>query len=135
MSNERNIYITKRDMARLEQLLVVTPRAKNVEELEEELSRAVVVPSEQIPASVVTMNSKVRFMDEVSGEESEVTLVYPQDANVDEGKVSVLAPVGSALLGLSVDEAIEWPMPTGKKRKFKIISVLYQPEAAGRFDL
>lgn len=135
MSTERTIYVTERDMTRLERLLVVTDRAKNVVDLEEELGRAVVVPSEKIPPSVVTMNSKVRFRDEVTGEESEVTLVYPHEANADEGKVSVLAPVGAALLGLSVGEAIEWEMPTGKTRKFRIIAVLYQPEAAGHFEL
>ncbi len=122
-------------MSRLERLLTVTHKTKNVIALEEELGRAVTVPSDQIPANVVTMNSKVRFRDEVSGEESEVTLVYPQDANADEGKVSVLAPVGSALLGLSAGQTIEWEMPTGKTRKFKIVSVLYQPDAAGEYDL
>ncbi len=135
MNFERTIYVTERDMTRLERLLAVTHRAKNVEDLEEELSRAVVVPSEKIPADVVTMNSRVRFRDEVTGEESEVTLVYPQEANASEGKVSILAPVGAALLGLSVGAAIEWGMPTGKVRKFKIVAVLYQPEAAGNFDL
>lgn len=122
-------------MTRLERLLAVTHRAKNVVDLEEELGRAVVVPPEKIPANVVTMNSKVRFRNEVTGEESEVTLVYPQEANVNEGKVSVLAPVGSALLGLSVGETIDWEMPNGKVRRFKIVAVLYQPEAAGNFDL
>lgn len=135
MVTEKSIYVTERDMSRLERLLSVTQKTKNVTDLEEELGRAVTVPSEKIPANVVTMNSKVRFRDEVTSEESEVTLVYPQDANANEGKVSVLAPVGSALLGLSVGEAIEWEMPTGKIRKFKIVSVLYQPEAAGHFEL
>lgn len=132
---EKQIYITDKDMARLEKLLKVTQKTQNVLDLEDELSRAISVPSEKIPADVVTMNSKVRFKDEVTGEESEVTLVYPQEANADEGRVSILAPVGAALLGLSIGQAIEWTMPTGRKRKFKIISVLFQPEAAGRFDL
>lgn len=135
MSAARNIYVTERDMARLERLLAITNRSKNALDLEEELSRAVVVPSDRIPPHVVTMNSKVRFRDENTGEESEVTLVYPQDANPSEDKVSILAPVGAALFGLSVGETIEWQMPTGKTRKLRIIAVLYQPEAAGNYDL
>lgn len=135
MTAEKNIYVTERDIARLEKLLSGAHQGKNVTDLEEELGRAIVVPSEEIPPNVVTMNSKVRFRDELTHEESEVTLVYPRDAKVDEGKVSVLAPVGAALLGLSVGETIEWEMPTGKVRKFKIVAVLYQPEAAGHFEL
>ncbi len=135
MNLKENIYVTDRDRTRLERLLSVSKKTKNVTDLEEELDRAISIPSEKIPATVVTMNSKVRFKDEITGEESEVTLVYPQEANIDENKVSILAPVGSALLGLSVGESIEWTMPTGKKRKFGIIAVLFQPEAAGHFNL
>lgn len=134
MTAERTIYVTDRDLKRLERLLLASRQSRNVLDLEEELGRAVVVPSENIPPNVVTMNSKVRFRDETTGEESEVTLVYPSEANADEGKISVLAPVGAALLGLSVGEAVDWEMPTGKTRRLKIITVLYQPEAAGNFD-
>ncbi len=135
MATSRSIYVTEQDMARLERLLASTQATKNVEDLEEELGRAVVVAPDQIPPNVVTMNSKVRFRDEATGDESEVTLVYPTEANAADSKVSVLAPVGAALLGLSVGQTIEWTMPTGKVRKLKIVAVLYQPEAAGRFDL
>lgn len=135
MGAEKTIYVTKPDALRLERLLAMSKRTENVEALEEELSRASIVASEEIPANVVTMNSKVRFRDEVTGEESEVTLVYPPQSDVNEGKVSILAPVASALLGLSIGQAIEWPMPNGKTRSFKIVSVLFQPEAAGQYDL
>jgi regulator of nucleoside diphosphate kinase len=135
MGSDKTIYVTQPDVVRLERLLAMSKRTDNLEALEEELSRASIVASEEIPANVVTMNSKVRFRDEVTGEESDVTLVYPQHSDVNEGKVSILAPVGSALLGLSIGQAIEWPMPNGKTRSLKIVSVLFQPEAAGQYDL
>ncbi|MCY1459732.1 Regulator of nucleoside diphosphate kinase [compost metagenome] len=62
-------------------------------------------------------------------------MVYPKDANADEGKISILAPIGSALLGLSVGEKIDWPAPGGKTLKLELLAVEYQPEAAGDFDL
>jgi regulator of nucleoside diphosphate kinase len=80
------------------------------------------------------MNSRVRFEDLDSGEQLEVTLVYPRDADVDQSKVSVLAPVGSALLGLSVGQSISWPLPGGKSRHLRVVGVTYQPEAAGDMD-
>jgi regulator of nucleoside diphosphate kinase len=131
----KRIYLTELDVSRLESLLAVSQKTKNVLDLEEELARAVVVPVDEIPADVVTMNSKVRFADQATGESSEVTVVYPRHADVEAGKVSVLAPIGTALLGLKVGETIEWTMPTGKTRKLEIINVLYQPEAAGDTDL
>ena len=86
--------------------------------------------SHQIPADVITMNSTARFMDETSGKEFELTLVYPDDALMSsDGTVSVLAPVGSALLGLSVGQAIEWPLPGGRKMSLRVLAVTYQPEA------
>jgi regulator of nucleoside diphosphate kinase len=103
--------------------------------LEEELGHAVVVDSTTVPSDVVTMNSRVWFEDLDTGEQLEITLVYPSDADVDQGKVSVLAPVGSALLGLSVGQSIEWPLPGGKSRQLRVVSVNYQPEAAGDLDL
>lgn len=127
MGAAKNIYVTEQDMGRLERMLAASSRTPNIEALEEELSRAVTVPEEQLPLHVVRMNSQVRFKDSSTGEESDVTLVYPQDAKVEEGKVSILAPVGSALIGLSVGEEIEWPMPNGKIRKLQIVSVHFEP--------
>ena len=89
---------------------------------------AVVVEPTKIPPDVVTMNSRVRFEDLDTG-------VYPKDADVNEGRVSVLAPVGSALLGLSVGQSIQWPLPGEKNRHLRVVSVTYQPEAAGDLDL
>ncbi len=138
MTTNRTVFVTRQDFDRLTQLLEshVSRRDKSaLTALEEELGRASVVESTKIPADVVTMNSRVRFEDLDTGERSEVTLVYPQDGNVDEGKISVLAPVGSALLGLSVGQSISWPLPGVKTRNLRVVSVTYQPEAAGDLDL
>jgi regulator of nucleoside diphosphate kinase len=132
---EQTLYLTQKDFERLENILPTVPESDNILKLEEELARAVVVPSDQIPADVVTMNSRVRFFDESDGREMTVTLVYPSQADASAGKVSVLAPVGSALLGLSVGQSIEWPLPDGRKKILSIKEVLYQPEAAGDLHL
>ncbi len=134
MAKERKIYVTETDLSRLE-ALVDNSSVPNIEALRDELSQAIVVRSENIPPDVVTMNSKIRFRDMDTGEESEMTLVYPGSANVEKNQISIMAPVGSAVFGLSVNDEIEWPMPSNKKRALKIISILYQPEAEGRYDL
>jgi regulator of nucleoside diphosphate kinase len=134
MAPERNVYVTENDLARLE-AIVNGGSSTTLELLHDELLRATVVRSQEIPPNVVTMNSRVRFRDLETNEESEATLVYPGSADVDAGRLSITAPVGAALFGLSVGEEIEWPVPNGKTRKLKILDVLFQPEAAGRFDL
>jgi len=98
--------------------------------LEKELDRASIVPSAKIPANVVTMNSKVRFKDTTSEKSFIMTLVYPKNAG-QEGTISVLAPVGSALLGLSVGQNISWPKPAGGEMQMMIEEILYQPERDG----
>jgi regulator of nucleoside diphosphate kinase len=138
MSDTRTIYVTRQDKTRLEALLGGPISGRNqeaAEALESELVQAKVVAPEEIPADVVTMNSKVRFVDEGSADERVVTLVYPRDSDPAEGKISVLAPVGAALLGLSVGQRIEWPVPGGRVKRLRIAEVLYQPEAAGDSDL
>ena len=130
-----SIIITQLDLQRLERLLAglqdVTP---GVEALEHELARAKVVAHNKVPAGVVTMNSRVFCREEGSGKEYHLTLVYPQDAGPS-GTVSILAPVGSALLGLTVGQQIDWQTPAGKLIKLTLLAVEYQPEAAGQFDL
>ena len=105
-----------------------------VEALYEELGRATVVPPQQIPPGVVTMNSMARCIDDSSGKVFELTLVYPAQADMSKGNVSILAPVGSALLGLSVGQTIEWPVPAGRKIRLRVLEVVYQPEAVGDYD-
>ena len=94
------------------------------------VARAVVVPREQIPRDVVTMNSRVEFENETTGERREVTLVYPREADIAAGKISVLVPVGTALLGLRVGQSIDWKLPSGETHRYRIIAVPYQPESA-----
>lgn len=105
---------------------------KSHDELQRELERAIVVSSEAVPRDVVTMNSRVLYVDETTGERRLVQLVYPEEADAGSSKVSVLAPVGAALLGLSVGQAIEWDFPAGSRRRLRVEDVSYQPESAGR---
>jgi regulator of nucleoside diphosphate kinase len=115
------IIVTEADMSLLRLMRTHPP-------LERELDRAVVVPSAAVPADVATMNSRVRYTDESDGVQRTVSLVYPLHANAAEGKVSVLAPVGTALLGLSAGQSIEWDFPDGSRRRLKVEEVLHQPE-------
>lgn len=124
-------------MDRLRRLVEQNAKGKNAKEceaLEAELDRAEVVAPTAVPPEVVTMNSRVRFLDEDTGQQHEATLVYPFQANVSEWRISVLAPVGAALLGLSIGQSIAWPMPGGATKRLRVVSVLYQPEAAGEFQ-
>lgn len=102
--------------------------------LERELERALVVKPEDVPASVVTMNSQVQVLDLDTDERRCVTLVFPTLAGIEAGRVSVLAPLGTALLGSREGNPVEWRTPRGVKR-LRVERVVYQPEAAGRFDL
>ena len=130
------IIVSSRDFNRLEQLLdsPALRRHPAAMALNEELTRAEVVPPEQVPEGVVTMHSTVECEDEVSGDRHVLTLVYPNEANVGTGHVSVLAPVGSALLGLSLGQSIDWAAPDGRKLRVRVISVRYQPESSGDFN-
>ena len=130
MAELPQIYLTQNDADRLLKLVESQP-GKGLEKLESELVRANVVPREQIPEDVVTMNSRVVFENETTGERREVTLVYPGSADIDAGKISVLVPIGTALLGLRVGQSIDLELPGGEKQRFRIVNVPFQPEAAG----
>lgn len=128
------ITITRLDLQRLERLLdSLEEFGPGAEALQAELARAEVVGHDEVPAGVVTMNSRVHCREESNGKDYHLTLVYPQDAG-GEGTVSILAPVGSALLGLTVGQHIDWPAPGGKQLKLTLLAVEYQPEAAGEYD-
>jgi regulator of nucleoside diphosphate kinase len=123
--------LSRFDQERLEKLLAKVGARPDLDALRAEIDRAEVVEPEQIPPNRVTMNSRVRFTDEESKDEHEITLVFPAHADVEENRISVLAPVGSALLGLSVGDTIEWPLPNARSRRLRVVAVTYQPEAAG----
>ncbi|MBC7253435.1 MAG: nucleoside diphosphate kinase regulator [Actinobacteria bacterium] len=135
---DRDIYITAYDLERLKTLIADGKAAgkdvANLDELEKELERASVVDSREIPPDVITMNSRVRLRDLDTGEEMTLTLVFPGDADIDQGKISVLAPVGTGMLGYRVGDVLEWEVPAGLRR-LQILEVIFQPEAAGRYDL
>lgn len=134
MSSKPPIVISSLDLNRIEALLerMSPAQAQGHAALRDELDRAEVREPKDMPADVVTMNSRVTAEDESNGERLELTLVYPAAAG-EAGHVSVLAPVGSALLGLAKGQHIDWPMPDGKRRRLHVIEVAYQPEAAGHF--
>ena len=135
MSTPPSIILTRLDVQRLEKLIDEQgENAPGVEALQAELDRAdQVVGHDEVPAGVVTMNSRVHCREEISGKDYHLKLVYPQDAGA-EGTVSVLAPMGTALLGLQVGQHIDWPAPGNKTLKLTLLAVEYQPEAAGEYD-
>lgn len=135
MDGRPDIIVSTVDHDRLTKLLDELPRDDFAgrRELEADLDRATIVEPEQVPPSVVTMNSTVRFSVAGSGEEFELRLVYPKDADPDGRTVSILAPVGSALLGLAQGEEIDWPKPGGGTLRVRIQEVTYQPERAGEY--
>jgi regulator of nucleoside diphosphate kinase len=130
--------ITKFDLRRLDALFerirsqVRLPPTLSV--LEREVAQAVVVSPEQVPATVVTMNSEVELVDLETEERRSLTVVFPSLANIEAGRVSVLAPLGTALIGSREGARVTWQTPRGS-RQLKVERVVYQPEAAGRFDL
>lgn len=135
MSVKPKIMISSLDAERLEILLDSLPQSvfPGRDDLEAELARADVVDPEEIPPTVVTMNSTVRFRVESSAEEFCLTLIYPKDVDTSGEKISILAPVGSALLGLSQGDEIEWPKPGGGVLRVRIVEVTYQPERSGEY--
>ena len=135
MTERPPIKISSLDADRLEQLLETRTRGNfpGKDDLQEELDRAEVVLPEEMPPDVVTMNSTVTFRVESSSQEFSLTLVYPQDADGGEARISVLAPVGSALLGLREGDRISWPRPRGGSLRVTIIKVTFQPERTGDY--
>ena len=140
MGKETNIYITEPDHERLTKLIEIARERESeanreyLDRLEEELDRAEVVQQKDIPADVITMRSTVRVKDLDTGEEMIYHLVFPTEANYDEGKISVLAPVGTAMLGYRHGDVIEWQVPSGVRR-LAVEEVVYQPESQGEYHL
>ncbi|GJQ52090.1 MAG: RNA polymerase-binding protein Rnk [Anaerolineaceae bacterium] len=136
--SDKLIQITQLDLERLQKLLLDAQatdyrKSEYLEKLKIELNRADVVAPKDIPNDVVTMNSTVCIEDLDTQEQEIYTLVFPEDANVREGKVSILAPIGTAMLGYEVGDTFEWEVPAGK-RNLLIKKILYQPEASGDYE-
>ena len=118
---QRHIVVAEADARRLRGLLAARRESTahdeaHLQELESELERAIVVSREAVPAQVVSMDSAVSVLDLASGQRREYTLVYPADADLAAGRISVLAPLGTALLGYREGDEIEWLMPGGLRR-------------------
>lgn len=139
MGKRRNITITRHDLDRLQKLIealeeLESQDSEHLDSLEEELRRARVVDKHRVPPDVVTMNSKVLVKNLDSGLEEVYALTFPGDADPSNRKISVLAPIGTALIGYRVGDVIEWEVPAGKRR-LKIMEMVYQPEAEGDYRL
>jgi regulator of nucleoside diphosphate kinase len=131
----RRIFITDDDMARLRDLVRRGKMASrrdqdHLEELDRELDRAEVVATAKVLPDVVTMHSTVRVRDLDSGQRMEYTIVFPGDADIEKKRISIVAPIGTALIGYRAGDTIEWATPGGLRR-LEIEEVLFQPEAAG----
>ncbi len=128
-----SLPISSLDLVRLERLLE-SPAYRDLDiaqRLGDELVRANVVAPADMPADVVSMNSRVTCVEEISGKEHHLTLVYPPDADAAAGRVSVFAPFGAALLGLSVGQSIDWTGPDGRPLRIRVATISYQPESSG----
>ena len=136
---KRTICINAFDRKRLIKLIEDSSNYNNpdkihLKELEKELNRGKIVEPKDIPKDVITMNSMVHFKDLDSGEEMTYTLVFPDMADISNNKISILAPIGTALIGYRVGDIIKLEVPAGL-RKLKVEEILYQPEAAGNYNL
>jgi regulator of nucleoside diphosphate kinase len=134
------IMLTDQDYNRLKQLLAELTRQTRgmqagLETLEEILDLARVVQREKMPVNVVTMNSRVMFEDVQTLEQGTVTIVYPTSADPSSHKISILSPVGAALIGESVGAEVALPLPHGQTRRIRLLDILYQPEAQGDLEL
>ena len=136
----RDIFITSLDRERLLKLIANEREFGRMNSdnhlhiLEKEVTRAQVMSQAEIPSDVVTMNTKVMLKDLDTGEEMDYTLVYPENADFETNRISILAPIGTAILGFREGDVFEWQVPAGNVR-LGVVKVLYQPEMAGDFEL
>lgn len=133
---KRKIYINRYDLDRLRALIDMSsgPEAPYLEKLEKELEQATVVEPREVPGDVVTMNSIVRVKDVDAGEERTLILVFPGKEGVNGKTVSILSPMGIALIGYREGDILSWDLPGGNV-KIRIEEVIYQPERLGNFVL
>lgn len=135
----RDIYITEFDFARLKGLLQLGISFQkrdrdHLESLQNKLDSAHIVDSASIPHNVVTMNSRVCLQEMETDDAHIYTLVFPSDSDIEANKISILAPIGTAILGYRTGDSVNWLVPAGVRR-VRIQNILYQPEAVGRDDL
>ncbi len=137
LMTNKDIYLTSLDVERLQKMFSdpnLIQQKAYMQKLKDEINRAVIVDPSKILGDIVTMNSRVQLVDIDTQEEMIVTLVYPEQTNISDGRISILAPIGTAILGYGQGDIIQWEVPDGT-RNLRIDDVLYQPEAAGVFIL
>jgi regulator of nucleoside diphosphate kinase len=137
--SKENLVISSFDKHRLMKILLspetsLSELREELEDLTREIERGSEVRPQEMPADVVTMNSRVRVTDVESETTQEYTIVFPGDADYEKGRISILAPLGTALLGYRVGNVVNWHVPRGV-RQLRIEEIVYQPEAAGDFHL
>jgi regulator of nucleoside diphosphate kinase len=140
MTPYREICLTELDVVRIESMLHDTrfrmpDERSSIDALEQRLDAARIVHQTSIEPHVVTMNSVVLLTDCATSAESELTLVYPKDADPHRSRVSVLSPMGRALIGACVGDHVRITVPGQPDRTFLVTAVPYQPEASGRYDI
>ena len=133
--SQPQIFVTTKDTEKLRDLIRNAFHSEYrgsdyLKKLAEEIEKASVMEPDQIPPDVITLNSTARLVDQNTGEEMLYTLVFPEDADVSQGKISILAPIGTAMLGYKTGDTFEWDTPGGK-RIIRVKEILYQPEASG----
>ncbi|MBP1746745.1 MAG: rnk-1 [Deltaproteobacteria bacterium] len=134
----KDIYITQHDLQRLKKLLNDLSKENHrndfsVQELEGEINRALVVSPKEVPENVITMNSRVLMRDVESGKDMTLWLVFPDKMDAVKNPVSILSPLGTAMIGYKVGDVFTWESPTGKKQ-IEVLDILYQPERVGNFS-
>ncbi len=133
------IIITSLDYNRIKNCISDAKQLKSINATEatklmQELSAAKIVDPEAVPANVVTMNSIVKLSFLTNNKQLEFQIVYPNQANFKENKISILSPIVTALIGYKTGDEIEWMVPAGVTR-VKIDEIIYQPEASGNYEL
>jgi len=121
------IVVTRPDYERLSKLADAAMQTLSGEQLAAELDRARIVEADEVPPDVVTMHARFAFRDDLNGTTRTVSLVYPGEENVDEGRISILTPIGAALLGLSEGQSIAWEWRDGMPRSLTVLQLLSQP--------
>ena len=131
MSNMRRelppITLSGIDFERLDRLAAAASETfpRTADFLAREIARATIAPSGFVLKGVVTMGARVEFRDDTTGQSRTVKLVYPDEADLADGRLSVLSPVGAALIGLSVGQSIEWQTPSGGWRSLTVLNVYH----------
>ncbi len=133
MNKSKTIIVTQADYNKLMDLIQSLSHEERasrpaLKELESELQRAEVTSDEDVPDDTITLNSRAILEDVQSKDQLDLTVVMPEDADIDTGKISILAPLGTAMLGYRVGDEFEWEIPAGRTR-YRIVSLAFQPEA------